>query len=124
MELQPLSRSRPCVAAGETVYEINPRWTATGRGQVRNRSKSDSLAAQAIALLVWREANQLPQVGADDETVLLDLLVTEREPAQAEAVHLRGHLHSLLLQIDPQYAEHLPVLVSQKSGRGAGVRQH
>src|SRR5690349_24605344 len=64
------------VAAGETVYEINPRWTATGRRQARNRGKSDPLDAQAIALLVWREADQLPHVGADDQTVLLDLLVT------------------------------------------------
>ena len=102
------------IAAGETVYEINPRWTATGRRQARNQSRSDPLDAQAIALLVWREADQLPRVGADDQTVLLDLLVTERETAQAEAVHLRGHLHALLLQIDPQYADHLPVLVGQK----------
>jgi transposase len=102
------------VAGGEVVFEINPRWTAAGRRQARNRSKSDPLDAQAIAMLVWREAADLPRVGAEDQTMLLDLLVTERETAQAEAVHLRGHIHALLLQIDPEYLDHLPTLTSRK----------
>src|SRR5438105_650299 len=59
------------VAGGEVVFEINPRWTAAGRRQARNRSKSDPLDAQVIAMLVWREAADLPRVGAEDQTVLL-----------------------------------------------------
>ena len=102
------------VAGGDVVYEINPRWTAACRRQARNRAKSDPLDAQAVALLVWPDGGSLPRVGVEDQTVLLDLLVTERETAQAEAVHLRGHVHALLLQIDPEYLNHLPTLTSQK----------
>jgi transposase len=71
------------VAGGETVYEINPRWTAAGRGRARNRPKSDPLDAQGVAMLVWREAAELPAVCVEDQTVLLDLLVTERQTAQS-----------------------------------------
>src|SRR5688572_28447412 len=67
------------LAGGETVYEINPRWTAAGRRNARNRAKSDPLDTQAVAMLVWREADALPPVGAEDETVLLDLLATDRQ---------------------------------------------
>jgi transposase len=102
------------VAGGETVYEINPRWTAAGRRKARNRAKSDPLDAQAVAMLVWREAAALPAVGAEDHTVLLDLLVTERQTAQAEAVRMRSHIHGLLLQIDPEYPKHLPTLATKK----------
>ncbi len=47
-------------------------------------------------MLVWREAAALPRVSAEDQTVLLDLLVTERQTVQAEAVRIRGHIHDLL----------------------------
>jgi transposase len=109
------------VAGGETVYEINPRWTAAGRRKARNRAKSDPLDAQAVALLVWREAAELPRVAADDQTVLIDLLVTERQTAQVEAVRIRSHIHGLLLLIDPEYPDHLPGLTTKK-GLGALLR--
>src|SRR5207248_4018662 len=102
------------VAGGEAVFEINPRWTAAGRRSARNRGKSDPRDAQAVALWVWRESDTLPRVSADDHTVLLDLLVTERQMANTEAVRIRSHIHGLLLQIDPQYADHLPTLATQK----------
>src|SRR3712207_9577129 len=44
---------------------------------------------------------------------VLDLLVTEREGALAEATRLRNQIHQLLLQIDPQYKAHLPSLKTQ-----------
>ena len=78
------------VASGETVYEVNPRWTAEQRRSARRPGKSDALDARAVALLVQREATTLPPVGADDETAVLDLLVTEREGAVAEATRLRN----------------------------------
>src|SRR5687767_14902169 len=40
------------VAAGATVYDINPRWTAERRRSARKRDKSDAHDAQAIAKLV------------------------------------------------------------------------
>jgi transposase len=102
------------VAGGETVFEINPRWTAAGRRLARNRGKSDPRDAQAVALWVWRESGTLPRVSADDHTVLLELLVSERQAAQTEAVRIRSHIHGLLLQIDPQYEAHLPTLATNK----------
>jgi transposase len=96
------------VASGEMVYEINPRWTAAGRRSARQRGKSDSLDGRSIALLVWREGASLPRVHAGDDTVVLDLLVTEREGILAEITRLRAQLHHLLLQLDPEYATQFP----------------
>jgi transposase len=98
------------VAAGETVYEVNPRWTAVGRRTARKPGKSDPLDARAVALVVWRAARTLPQVAADDETAVLDLLVTEREGALTDATRRRNQVHAVLLQIDPEYKERLPNL--------------
>ena len=107
------------VAAGETVYEVNPGWTAAGRRAARRRDKSDQHDARAVALLVWREAASLPTGVADDDTVVLDLLVTEREDALAEATRLRNQLHQLLLHLDPEYKRHLPKPTSQAVLRAA-----
>jgi transposase len=101
------------VALGETVYAVNPRWTAQSRRAARKPGKSDRLDARAVALLVWREAATLPQVSADDATAVLDLLVTEREGALAEATRLRNQIHQLLLHLDPEYREHVPNLQTQ-----------
>lgn len=105
------------VAAGETVYEVNPRWTAQSRRRARRLDKNDRLDARAVAGLVWREAGTLPRVPTDDETAILDLLVTEREGVLAEATRLRNQIHHLLLQIDPEYRTHLPNLQTK-----AGLR--
>ena len=102
------------VAGGEAIFEINARWTAAGRRVARNRGKSDPRDAQAVALCVWRESGTLPRVSADDQTVVLDLLVTERQTAQTEAVRIRNYIHGLLLQIDPEYGNHLPTLSSKR----------
>ncbi len=98
------------VAAGAEVYEVNPRWTALQRQRARKIEKSDRLDALAVALLVWREAATRPVVAADDETAVLDLLVTEREGAVAETTRLRNQLHQFLVQLDPEYRERLPSL--------------
>jgi len=109
------------VAAGAVVYEINPRWTAAGRWRARRPDKNDRRDALAIALLVWREAADLPPVVADDETAVLDLLVTERADIVAEVTRLKNHLHQLLLQLDPEYAAHLPSLRTQAGLRAVAV---
>ena len=100
------------VAAGETVYEVNPRWTAQRRRGARKPGKSDRLDAGAVAALVRSEGPTLPRVPAEDETAILDLLATEREGALAEATRLRNQLHALLLQLDPDYQAHLPRLTT------------
>jgi transposase len=103
------------VAVGEEVYEINPRWTAEQRRRSRRRDKTDALDARAVAMLVWREATDLPRVQPEDETAVLDLLVTEREGAVAEATRLRNQLHDLLLHLDPDYRRSLRTLESAKA---------
>ena len=105
------------VAQGETVDEVNPRWTAERRRRARKPGKSDRLDAHAVAKLVREEGTTLPQVATEDETGVLDLLVTERDAAPAEATRLRNQVHQLLLQVDPDYQDHLPSLTSK-----AGVR--
>ena len=105
------------VGRGESVFEVNPRWTAAGRRRARKSGKSDRLDAHAVAKLVRDEGSSLPRVAAEDETTVLDLLVTEREGMLAEATRLRNQLHQLLLQVDPDYKRHLPSLTS-----AAGVR--
>jgi transposase len=102
------------VGQGETVYDINPRWTAAERQRARKPGKSDRLDARAVALVVWREAASLPPVQREeqDETAVLDLLVREREGALAEATRLRNQLHATLLHLDPQYKAHLPALTT------------
>ena len=64
------------VAAGETVYEVNPRWTAIGRRSARKPGKTDRLDARAVALLVRQETSALPLVHAEDDTAILDLLTS------------------------------------------------
>lgn len=105
------------VAQGEPVFEVNPRWTAAGRRRGRKPGKSDRLDAHAVAKLVRDEGATLPSVMVEDETAVLDLLVTERERALAEGTRLRNQIHQLLLQVDPDYKAHLPSLTSK-----AGLR--
>lgn len=105
------------VAQRETVFEVNPRWTAERRRRARKSGKSDCLDAHAVAKLVREEGSSLPRVAAEDETAVLDLLVTDREGVLAEATRLRNQLHQLLLQVDPDYKLHLPSLTS-----AAGLR--
>lgn len=102
---------------GETIYDINARWTASARRQARKRDKSDDCDARAVAQVVRQEGATLPQVLAEDETTVLALLVAERDAALAETTRLRNQLHALLLHLDPQYTLHLPTLTSK-----AGLR--
>ena len=85
------------VALGETVYDINPRWTAAHRRSARKPGKTDKLDARAVALLVRQEVVSLPRVLPEDQTALLDLLTSERESAVAEATRLRNQIHAHLM---------------------------
>src|SRR5687767_3314917 len=53
------------VAAGEPVYDINPRWTAERRSSARKRDKSDYRDAQAVAKVVLEADAPLPLVLAE-----------------------------------------------------------
>lgn len=106
------------VSLGETVYDVNPRWTALRRRSARKPGKTDQLDARAVALFVRQEAPNLPHVYSEDTTALLDLLTTERECAVAESTRLRNQIHALLMQVDPEYESRLPSLTSN-AGLGA-----
>ncbi len=107
--------SQYLVAEGETVYEINARWTALNRRGARQPGKTDRLDARAVARFVRQEAPSLPEVAPEDQTAVLDLLTTEREAALAEATRLRNQVHALLFQIDPEYKKHFPSLRSRSA---------
>ena len=106
------------VVAEEVVFEVNPRLTAAGRRRARRSEKTDGLDAHSVAMAVLREGTGLPQVIADDETAVLDLLTTERETLVVEASGLRNRIHMLLMHIDPEYKQKLPKLTSK-----AGVKR-
>ena len=93
------------VEAGETVYEVNPRLTAGGRRRSRRSDKSDGRDARAVALAALREGPALPQVAAEDDTTVLDLLARQREQLVGDATALCNRIHQLLGQIDPEYGE-------------------
>lgn len=105
------------VAGGSIVFEVSPHWTTRLRRNNRRQGKSDRLDARAVARCVREEAPKLPLVHAEDDSVVLDLLSTEREAAIAEATRLRNQIHALLAQIDPEYERSLPSLTS-----AAGLR--
>ena len=83
--------------------------------------KNDRLDAHAVARLVREDGSTLPQVTSEDESVVLDLLVTEREAVLAETVRLRNQLHQLLLQLAPDYAASLPNLRTAAGLRGGSI---
>jgi transposase len=98
------------LAAGEAVYDINPRWTAASRRRSRHPGKSDRFDALAVARYLREEAGSLPRLAAEDATTVLDVLVAERESLLTETTRLRNQLHALLLQLDPRYRDQLPEL--------------
>ncbi len=91
------------VLHGETVFEVNSRWTAMGRRIARKRDKTDRLDASAVAAYVRQQGANLPAVAAEDETAALGMLSNERDAAVGEATRVRNRLHALLLTIDPAY---------------------
>ncbi len=105
------------IEAGETVFEVNTRWTALGRRHARKPDKSDRHDAHAIALFIHREGDTLHQVAADDVTAVLNLLSLERDATLAEATLLRNQLHALLFQLDPQYKQRIPNLKTKTAQR-------
>jgi transposase len=98
------------LAAGKPDYDINPRWTAESRRRSRHPGKNDRFDALAVARYLREEAAGLAPLAPEDDTTVLDLLVSEREAALTEATRLRNQIHALLLLPDPAYKLQLPDL--------------
>lgn len=103
------------VKAGEVVYDVNGRLTALGRRHARRRGKSDSLDAEAVAQTVRRESAALPLVVCNDDARILSHLSEEREALVHEATRVRNRLHAVLLQLDPEYKQWSPSLLSVRA---------
>jgi transposase len=101
------------VEQGETVFEVNSRWTADGRRRARKTDKNDRLDARAVATFLMLEGDKLQPIMAEDESTVLGLLANEREAAVGEATRVRNQLHALLHKLDPEYEAKLPRLTSQ-----------
>jgi hypothetical protein len=50
-------------------------------------------------------------VSAEEETAVLDVLVSQRDAALAEATGLRNQAHQFLLQSDPSYRGQVLALI-------------
>jgi transposase len=105
------------IELGETVFEVNSRWTAHGRRRARRSEKTDALDATAVARTVRQEGPALPLVHPDDESSVLAVLTTERDELVRESNRVRNQIHALLLQIDPTYKGGIGRLVTRRSLR-------
>jgi transposase len=101
------------VAAGETVVDVPPHFTARERRTLRQRGKSDPGDALAIARLVAREP-ALRAVRTHGSLADLKLLVAARDQLVAEQTRLVNQLHADLLVLSPGYAHRLPNLVAAR----------
>jgi transposase len=103
------------VDLGEGVFEVNSRWTASGRRRARNSEKTDALDATAVARTVRQEGSALPRVQPDDESSILSVLTTERDELVRESNRIRSQIHHLLLQVDPEYKGQIGRLTTRRS---------
>ncbi len=103
------------VDLSEVVFEVNSRWTASGRRVARKGEKTDALDATAVARTVRQEGPALPRVQPDDESSILSVLTTERDELIRESNRIRSQIHHLLLQVDPQYKGQIGRLVTRRS---------
>ncbi len=103
------------VDLGEPVFEVNSRWTASGRRSARKGEKTDALDATAVARTVRMEGSALPRVQPDDESSILSVLTTERDELIRESSRIRNQIHHLLLQVDPEYKGQIGCLTTRRS---------
>ena len=100
--------------AGERVHEVNGRWTAARRRGMRTPGKNDRLDARSVATLLREEASTLPRVYAEeDDQASVQLWSRTQAELTKDLTRLMNRIHELLLQCDPQYKDHLPVLTTK-----------
>jgi transposase len=93
------------IARGETVVRVAPRLMARSRASVRQRGKSDSIDAMAVARAAITEGpSRLPTARLDGVELEIRLLVDHRERLVGQRTalinDLRWHLHDLWPELE------------------------
>jgi transposase len=110
---------------GEQVVESPAHLTARGRKMARRPDKSDQDDALAIARSALRQDKPLPPPRSDDVTVLMRLLVEEREAIEAEATRVRNRIHAHFVALPAGLTRQIGSLTSNKGIKAAErVRAH
>jgi transposase len=93
------------VDQGFTVKEVNPVYTDRERVHDPNPDKSDPRDAQAIAGILHRKWQQLPEVHCDSRIRALKHVVGTRDQLIRQRTMVKNRLHALLHQQYPGYEE-------------------
>ncbi|NKB66380.1 MAG: IS110 family transposase [Candidatus Latescibacteria bacterium] len=95
------------VAQHERVFEVSPNLTSRQRRRSKASTKSDSHDALAVGRIALQEGDKLPVVPLEDETMQVKLLVEHRDNLVREQTRLINQLHRHLMDVDPQYKQHI-----------------
>jgi transposase len=93
------------VERGERVVRVPPKLMAGARRGGRERGKSDSIDAAAVARAALREGIEtLPAAFLDEDALAIKLLLDHREDLVAESTRAQNRLRWHLHDIDPELA--------------------
>lgn len=93
------------VGCGERVVRVPPKLMAGARRGARERGKSDSIDATAVARAALREGIEtLPAAFLDEEALAIKLLLDHREDLVGESTRVQNRLRWHLHDIDPELA--------------------
>jgi transposase len=93
------------VERGERVVRVPPKLMAGARRSARERGKSDSIDAAAVAGAALREGiESLPAAHLDQRSLAIKLLLDHREDLVAESTRAQNRLLWHLHDIDPELA--------------------
>lgn len=111
------------VGRGERVVRVPPKLMAGARLGGRERGKSDSIDAVAVARAALREGVEtLPAVFLDEEALAIKLLLDHREDLVGESTRAQNRLRWHLHDIDPQLAPPQRSLRHQRVLRSLAAR--
>jgi transposase len=117
------SLERFLVARGERVVRVPPKLMAGARRGARERGKSDSIDALAVARAALREGiERLPAAFLDEQALAIKLLLDHREDLVGESTRAQNRLRWHLHDIDPELAPPLRSLRFEPVLRSLGAR--
>lgn len=111
------------IERGERVVRLAPKLMAGARRSARERGKSDSIDAAAVARAALREGIEtLPEAFLDERSLAIKLLSDHREDLVAESTRAQNRLRWHLHDIDPELAPPARALRHQHVLRALGAR--